>query len=232
MPAINDPSFLRKIDLFRSLALAQLAVLNGLMRRQIWPSGARIMMIGEFDDTAYIIQAGVVKVVVEHPDGSELILGILGPGDVIATFTIGECLGGARSIVAMDETAVFWIDREAFDRCLQTMPMLSANLSSVLARRVRMANERVEALAGMDVRSRVVRHLLLLAREYGQPATATNGHVRIPLRLTQGELAHLVGASRVRVNQTLGELRRRQLVDKDETNLQWVCDMAALEHLR
>ena len=87
------------------------------------------------------------------------------------------------------------------------MPTLSANLSSVMARRVRLANERIEALAGMDVRSRVVRHLLLLAREYGQPMDSKNGNcVRIPLRLTQADLARLVGASRVRVNHALADL--------------------------
>ena len=40
--------------------------------------------------------------------------------------------------------------------------------------------------------------------------------MRIPIRLTQSDLAELVGASRVRVNQALGYLRKRQAISVDE----------------
>jgi CRP-like cAMP-binding protein len=98
---------------------------------------------------------------------------------------------------------------------------------------VRLANERIEALAGLDVRGRIVRHLLLLAREYGQPMQqGTKGCVRIPLRLTQGDLASLVGASRNAVNHALGELRRRQIMQTHGDRYLVIDDLAALEKLR
>jgi CRP/FNR family transcriptional regulator, cyclic AMP receptor protein len=213
------------------MALPELAVLNGLMRRHVLPAGSRVLMTEQLEDTAYVIQTGLVKVVVEQADGSELILAILGPGDVIGALTIGESPDGAHSILPLDETNLFWIDRHAFERCLQTMPELSANLSGVLARRVRLANDRIEAMAGMDVRARIVRHLLLLAREYGEQK-ADEACVRIPLRLTQGDLARLVGASRVRVNHALSELRRRQVVEMHGDHCLRIRDLAALEKLR
>lgn len=233
MPAIADPTALRRVALFRGLSLPQLAVLNGLMRRHALPAGARVLMTDQLADTAYVVQSGLVKVVVEQADGAELILAILGPGDVIGALTIGECPDAAHSIVPLDDTSLFWIDRHAFERCLQTMPELSANLSGVLARRVRLANDRIEAMAGMDVRTRIVRHLLLLGREYGElPEGSAPGCVRIPLRLTQGDLARLVGASRVRVNHALSELRRRQALESHEDHCLWIRDLAVLEKLR
>ena len=233
MPAIPDPTYLRQVALFRDMALPDLAVLNGLMRRQVFPAGVRIVVTEQLEDTTYVIRTGMVKVVVEQADGTDVILAILGPGEVIGALTIGDCPGGACSIVSLDETTLFWIDRQAFEGCLQKMPALSANLSSVLARRVRLANERIEALAGLDVRGRIVRHLLLLAREYGESSPdGKGGCVRIPLRLTQGDLASLVGASRVRVNQALGELRRRQVVDTNGGHYLLIRDLEALDRLR
>jgi CRP/FNR family cyclic AMP-dependent transcriptional regulator len=213
------------------MALAELAVLNGLMRRHLLPAGARILMTDQLEDTAYVIQSGLVKIVTEQADGTQLILAILGPGDVISALTINDCVGTAHSILPLDETALLWIDRHAFERCLQTMPELSANLAGVLARQVRLANDRIEAMAGIDVRARIVRHLLLLAREYGEP-TDTADCVRIPLRLTQGDLARLVGASRVRVNHALSELRRRQILEMQGVHQLCIRDVAALEKLR
>jgi len=221
------------VALFRDMTLQDLAVLNGLMRRQVLPAGARILTTEQLEDTVYIVHTGVVKIVVEQTDGTELILAILGPGDVIGALTIGESPDNAHSILSLDETKLFWIDRKAFERCLRTMPLLSANLSTVLARRVRLANDRIEALAGMGVRSRIVRHLLLLVRQYGQPTEdRKNDCVRIPLRLTQGDLAHLVGASRARVNQALSELRRHGVGEDSGDHCLVIHDVAALERLR
>lgn len=233
MPAVPDPTSLRRIALFRGMALAELAVLNGLMRRHLLPAGARILMSDQLGDTAYVVASGVVKVVVEQSDGSELMMAILGPGDVIGALTIGEAPDGAHSILPLEDTSLLWIDRHAFERCVQTMPELSANLSGVLGRRVRLANDRIEAMAGIDVRTRIVRHLLLLAREYGELIEDADGEcVRIPLRFTQADLARLVGASRVRVNHALSELRRREVVGMDDGQMVRIRNMAALQKLR
>lgn len=70
MPAIGDPTELRRVALFRDLSLSQLAVLNGLMRRHVLSAGARVLMTDQLVDTAYVIQTGLVKVVVEQADGS------------------------------------------------------------------------------------------------------------------------------------------------------------------
>jgi CRP/FNR family cyclic AMP-dependent transcriptional regulator len=235
LPAIPDPTYLRQVALFRDMALPDLAVLNRLMRRQMLSAGVRIDVAEQLEDTAYVIRTGVVKVYVEQADGSEVILAILGPGEVIGALTLGERAGDACSIVSLEETTLFWIEREALENCVQTMPVLSANLAAVLARRVQLAIERIEALAGLDVRSRIVRHLLMLVREYGEPLDASNGHcrsARLRFRLTQGDLASLVGASRVRVNQALGDLRRRRLISTDRGPFLEICDVEALRELR
>lgn len=230
MPANPDPTTLRRLNLFRGMGLPHLAVLNGLMRRHVLPAGGRIVMTDQLDDTVYVIQKGVVRIVREQCDGGELLLALLGPGEVIGALTLGETSTAADSILALDETQLLWIDRHAFERCIETMPELSTNLVGVLARRVQFANDRIEALAGVDVRARIVRHLLLLAREYGEPQPGSDC-VRIPLRLTQGDLARMVGASRVRVNHTLSELRRRHVVEMCTDHHVLVLGMAALEKL-
>ena len=83
MPAINDPTFLRRIALFRDLALGDLAVLNGLMRRQELPAGVRLMSTDTHGDSAYVIRHGAVKVHVEQEDGRDVIVAILGPGEIV-----------------------------------------------------------------------------------------------------------------------------------------------------
>jgi CRP/FNR family transcriptional regulator, cyclic AMP receptor protein len=59
----------------------------------------------------------------------------------------------------------------------------------------------------------VAQHLLVLANEYGEEVDTGT---LIPIRLTQGDLASLVGASRVRVNQALVLLKRRGGISTDQ----------------
>jgi CRP/FNR family cyclic AMP-dependent transcriptional regulator len=72
---------------------------------------------------------------------------------------------------------------------------------------LRLTNARAESLAALDIHGRVAAQLLAFAKEYGE--VTPNGDVLIPLRLTQSDLASIIGASRVRVNQALNFYKRR-----------------------
>jgi CRP/FNR family cyclic AMP-dependent transcriptional regulator len=226
MPAINDPTFLRRIALFRDLELGDLAVLNGLMRRQELPAGARLMATETPGDSAYVIRHGAVKVQVEQEDGRDVIVAILGPGEIVGEMSVVDRETRPGSVVTLEDSVLFWIDREAFQNCLQTMPRLTLNLTEIMSRRIRIANERIKALATLDVYGRIAHHLLVLAHEYGEEV---DDGTRIQIRLTQGDLASLVGASRVRVNQALVLLRRRGAISADQHHHITVHDEAVLE---
>ena len=213
MPAIHDPTFLRRMALFRELELGDLAVLNGLMRRQELPAGVRLMTGETRGDSAYVIRHGAVKVEVQQEDGHEVIVAILGPGEIVGEMSAIDRELRSGSVVTLEASVLFWIDCEALQTCLHTMPRLTLNLTEILSRRLRIANERIKALATLDVYGRVAQHLLVLATEYGE--TVDSG-TRIPIRLTQGDLASLVGASRVRVNQALVQLKKRGGISTDQ----------------
>jgi CRP/FNR family cyclic AMP-dependent transcriptional regulator len=125
-----------------------------------------------------------------------------------------EQAGRSATTVALEETQLVWIDRASFWACLQTMPRLGLNLSRILSARLRMANAQIQSLSTLDVYGRVARQLLAFARAYG--TTAANGDILIPIRLTQSDLAELIGASRVRVNQVIVVYKRRKYVSVDQ----------------
>jgi CRP/FNR family cyclic AMP-dependent transcriptional regulator len=85
---------------------------------------------------------------------------------------------------------------------------MAINLTNILSRRLRLANAHLRSVAAMDVSGRVAAQLLILAQEYGEPSSR-NGTL-IPLPLTQSDLAGLVGASRVRVNQAIVFFKKRR----------------------
>ena len=228
MPAIPDPTFLRRIAIFQDMDLGDLAVLNGLMRRQELPAGARLIASDTHGDSAYVIRHGAVKVHVEQEDGRDVIVAILGPGEIVGEMSVIDRETRSGSVVTLEDTVLFWIDREAFQTCLRTMPRLTLNLTEILSKRLRIANERIKALATLDVYGRIAHHLLVLAKEYGEHV---DGGTLIPIRLTQGDLASLVGSSRVRANQALVQLTRRGAITTDARHHVTVLKMELLERV-
>jgi CRP-like cAMP-binding protein len=212
LPAV--PQIIEDIPLFEGLTAQEAAQVRGLVRRRNVAAGTTLMMVDQPADVLYIILTGTVKIHVEQADGSAVILAILGPGTVVGEMSIIESLGSgdvgrSATVVTLEESTLGWIDRMAFRSCLETMPVIATNLLRILARRLRLANAQIQSLAAQDVFGRVARQLLAFAQEYGQ--TTPEGTV-IPLRLTQSDLASLVGASRVRVNQVLVHYQQRNYI--------------------
>ncbi len=87
-----------------------------------------------------------------------------------------------------------------------TRPHAAARLLHLLARRLHRTDAAVFDLAVLDVQGRVANALLDFAARFGEPRGST---VLVAHRLTQVQLAQLVGASRERVNQALSDFASR-----------------------
>jgi CRP/FNR family transcriptional regulator len=83
---------------------------------------------------------------------------------------------------------------------------------SHLSRRLAAAEAEVEAMAYRRVDQRLARRLLDLARRFG---VRTGEGTRIETRLTQQELAELVGTTRETLATVLADFRRRGLLDTE-----------------
>ena len=211
-PSPAEPGTLAELALFRGVPVRELERLAPLLHRRIFPAGATIITADQPGDAVYVISAGSVKVHVIRPDGEEVILAVLGPGEVVGEMSLADSLGRSADVSTLEETILLWMHRSAFRTSLEEVPMLSRNLASLLSRRVRLTNAHLLSLAALDVPGRVASQLLALAREYGE---STPQGARVPMRLTQSDLAGLAGASRVRVNQVLGYFRKRGLISMD-----------------
>jgi CRP/FNR family cyclic AMP-dependent transcriptional regulator len=227
MVRTTDPATIGELALFAGLARADLAHLAGLLHWRQLAAGVHLMLEEQPGEAVYCIATGTVRVYALPPTGSAVTLSIVGPGDVVGELSLLDDLGRSASAMTLEPTGAYWMDRGAFLQCLQATPGMALNLARILARRLRLADARLRALTSLDVEGRVAYTLLGLAREYGAPGT--DGGMRIPLRLTQSDLAELVGASRVRVNQIMGALTRRHLVTVDRDARITVQDTAALE---
>lgn len=204
-----DADALARLPLFEGLSRSDLSRLLGHLHEKPFLAGTNVLIAEQPGEVVYVVLTGSVKVHAVHPNGTEVVLAVLGAGEVLGEISASDSLGRSANVVTLEETDLLWMDRRTFGASVASSAILARNLAMVLSKRMRLANSRLISLASLDVPGRVASELLSLAREYGQ---VTPEGVRIPMRLTQADLAALVGASRVSVNQALGQFRKRELV--------------------
>jgi len=204
------PQSITELALFQGLTESQLLWLSDQLHYTTFPAGTNIITAEQPGEVVYFILSGTVKIHVAQASGNDVVLAILGRGDTVGEMSMIDSAGRSASVYTLEETSLLWMGRPAFQQALQDMPALTLNLMRVFAARVRLANELVQALATLDVYGRVARQLLAFADKYGAPEA--NGNVLIPIYLTQGDIADLVGASRKRVNQVMVSFKSQGLI--------------------
>lgn len=229
MTPLLDAVDFETIPLFRGLTAAEHRRLHDLLGVSTFPAGAQIVTAEEPGDVAYIVLAGTVKVQVHHPDGTAVILAILRAGEIAGEMSLIDRFGRSATVVAVEPTTLAWLTNADFWACLRAMPAMAFNLAGILSRRLRLSNAHVVALATLDIEGRLADQLLALGEEYGE--ILADGSCRIPFRLTQADLAALVGASRVRVNQIIGDWKRNTLLAVDGQHVVTILDRTALAQM-
>jgi CRP/FNR family transcriptional regulator, cyclic AMP receptor protein len=197
------------------------------VQERSFTAGASVLTAEQPGEAIYVLLKGSVKVYLTHTDGSEVILAILGTGEVLGEMSLADSLGRSASVSTLEDSTFLWMDRKTFLSSMEEVPAITRNLLGILSRRLRLADTHTRSLASLDVHGRVAAQLLAFAHEYGEPVSDGGGTL-IPLRLTQTDLGGLVGASRVRVNQALGYYRRRSEISLDKEGRITVHDEEAL----
>ena len=213
MPAVQDSAELAAIPLFAGLSPAELERVNELLRRKAFPAGASLMSAEQPGEVVYVLLEGTARIFVEKEDGTEVVLAFVTAGDTVGEMSLIDSAGRSADVVVVERATCLWMDRAAFQRCLREMPALGFNLYRLLCRRLRLANEQLQAISTLDVVGRVARQILAFAQQYGRETE--EGAVRIPFKLSQSDLAGLVGASRERVNHAVAELKERGAIVLD-----------------
>ena len=210
---IDNPT-LKKIALFHGLTPEQLRFIAENARQRTYRR-LNEAIVHEHDqgETFYVILSGTVKVSTTLENGKEVFLALLAAGDTFGEMSLIDSSGRAADVMTQEETTLVAIDRATFEHLMNTIPVFSRNLMRVLARRLRLANIRIQAHCTLDVYGLVARQILEFAELYGE--TLGNGDRIIPIRLTQGDIADVVGASRERVNQVMVAYREKGLISID-----------------
>ena len=195
-------SFIGRLDLLQGMSQEAVHSFNAMTRRTKRRRGEWVFVHGDPADSIYLLQKGRMKITALSEDGHEVVHEIIGPGEIFGETSTILGIPRTTSAQTLEASLLCEIRQKDLEWLLTTYPELALKLLKSLGMRLKKAEAQLLNVICNDVSKRVREALIeLIACEPGvqpdQPVT---------IKITQQDLASLIGASRQKTWQALKEL--------------------------
>jgi CRP-like cAMP-binding protein len=196
---IGDCVLFQELSSDRRNALAQSAHLRTVA------AGGAIFLMGDPGDSMMAILTGTVRISAPSPDGKELILGLMHPGEFFGELALLDGKERSADAKAMTDCTIAILNRRDVLQFLDRNPSGWPSVVKVLCDRLRRTTLQITEVALLELPVRLAKALLRL--------TATAGGTTGSIKLSQRELGNIVGATRESVNKCMREWQRNGTIE-------------------
>jgi CRP-like cAMP-binding protein len=174
-----------------------------------YPAGHLLFCKGDPGDKLFAILSGQVRISALSEFGQEVILNILGPGEIFGEIALLDGKDRTANASTIGDCELVTIGRGDFLSFLAHHPEVNQRMLEVLCARLRWVSESYEDVVFRRLPHRLARKILFLTEHFGE---AGKGAVRISVPLSQQELGNMIGATRESINKQLRQWVRAGLV--------------------
>ena len=198
--------------LFDGIGDDELTRIAGAMTRRRFRRDEVIFHEGDPGDSLHVVVEGRVKITRESADGDEAIVVILTPGDSFGELVLLDGAPRSATATAMEPSMTMTMSRATFVQLVESGSPFRSQLLIGIARRIRRLTDQLAEVHFLDLAGRLALQLTRLAEE-SAPGRTTD--ITLSTTLTQSDLAAMVGGTRQRVNQIIGDFAADGLVGND-----------------
>lgn len=214
-------------ELFSRFSPAEIERLVSFSHARAYGAGEVIFEKGSPGQGLMAVMSGRVRISSPSPEGREIVLNIIHPGQIFGEIALLDGKERTADATAMEACELLILERRDFVPFLEKHPDICLRLIAVLCERLRRTTEQVEDVLFLDLQARLAKTLLHLVDAHGRPVS--NG-VALGAKLSQRDLANMIGASRESVNRQLSLWEEEGLISRDRGAIT-ILDSAALQML-
>ena len=202
---------LSSVPLFLDLDDVELANVEEHCTPRKYPKNSMVILEEEFGDIIFIILMGTVKITRVNDEGKEVILALLGAGEIFGEMAILDGEARSANALAQEDCELLAIQKSEFLNLLRRNFKISFALMCELAKRLRKSDQQIEALSLSDAEHRIGVSVLNLAEDMG---VIRKGQVTIDKLPFQQDIANMSGTSRETVSRVLKLFEDRHMITK------------------
>lgn len=219
--ALSVADELAAVELFSEVAVDTLAELarHAVVRRVA--AGQVLFVEGDPSDHLVLVRSGRLRVLVTSERGDELVLTLLGTGEVLGELSIIDAQPRSATVEAVEATVLVLLPAARVREVMLANPSALLAAMGILAAQVRRLTGSAADLVFLDLGRRLAK--LVLAHT----SNGADGRAVTEIGLSQSGIAAQLGTTRQSVNRALAGLARRGWLDVDGARIV-VRDEAAL----
>jgi CRP/FNR family transcriptional regulator len=183
---------LRRAPLFATLPAREIEALAASAVESRYRPREYVFMEGDPAQWLCVVGTGRIKIVRHSRAGRDVVLEILGPGEVFGGVAVIERRPYPAAAQALEACRVLKVGADAMVALAERHPELIREMALMIGRRLRAAHDAVESLAVDPVEARLAGALVRLAEREG-PGDA--GALVLPFHLTRQSLADMTGTT-------------------------------------
>ncbi|WP_153797520.1 Crp/Fnr family transcriptional regulator [Foetidibacter luteolus] len=182
-----------------------LLVANG--KHQVYQKNDVIFRQDHYTEGAYLIIKGKVKKFKLDQDKKPHIIFVANSGQLIGYHGLYTGERYVDSAIALEETVVSYIPRQAFFATIDNSPSISRKLLAIMAHQFEILTNSLSLLSRKTVRERLALQLLVMREKYKE--NHREGE-QIQINLSRDDLSSLVGTARENIVRALTEFKKEQ----------------------
>jgi CRP-like cAMP-binding protein len=203
---------LSSINIFSDLSDNELENLQKVFKPRNYLKNSMIILEEEYGDLVFVVKTGTIKITRVNDEGKEVILALLGPGEIFGELAILDGEARSANALAQENCQLLAINKEDFLDILKHNFSISYSLMCELAKRLRKSDQQIEALSLSDAEHRIGVSLLNLAEDMG---VIRKGKVTIQNLPFQQDIANMAGTSRETVSRVMKILENKDMISKE-----------------
>jgi CRP-like cAMP-binding protein len=185
---------LRQRPVFAGLPAREIEELATVAVEESHRARAYIFLESDPSRWFYLVKSGHVKIVRHSKTGKDVVLELLGPGEVFGGVAVIEKRPYPAAAQATEPTVVVKIPAGPVIALADRHPAFIKEMALMIGRRLRAAHDSVKSLAVDPVEARLAAALLRLAEREGTRGKSGDG-VTLPFHLTRQSLADMTGTT-------------------------------------
>lgn len=197
---------LERVPLFSNLSQEDVIQLEAIGQERSVAKNTMVINEGDDTDCLYIVIKGKAHALRSDESGRQFIVNRFGPFDYFGEMSFFDRHARCATVITKEKCTLMILPRKAFSDFAGRHPEIYTNVIGALLEKLRRATQQIEELAFLDVYGRLARVLI----------ENQNADGIIEEKLTQQELADMVGSSRETVNRIFNELVTGGYISKDQ----------------
>ncbi|TAK30640.1 MAG: Crp/Fnr family transcriptional regulator [Chloroflexota bacterium] len=199
---------LKKTEYFSALSEPELDFVRARVVEKRVKRGELLFLEGEPCAGLHLIVSGRVRVFKTSAEGKEQVLALMQAGQSFNEVPLLDGGLNPATAEALEDTHVYVLSKESMAQIICAQPSVALAMLRIFAARLRHLSVLVEELSFKHVTSRLAKILLEQARQ----SSAEHGEAHAPHRVTQQELAAMVGTAREVVARALKNLEKQGVI--------------------